>query len=144
MRTLFFSIVLAGMAAACGDSAIDELRSLAERDAPCTTAADCCVVFEPCHAAAYVVGEADFSRAKKLASEVDDSECVRCASRPVEVECVEGGCTGREVWFEEASEGHSRSHCGPVEPQAEEERPPAGALAPATDLGSGRVLGCGS
>ncbi|HEY0838781.1 MAG TPA: hypothetical protein VGD74_01210 [Vulgatibacter sp.] len=70
--------------------------------------------------------------------------CVRCVTNPVEVECVDGACMGREVSFEEAGEGHYEARCGSVELRPEEEQPPAVAVEPPTDLESGRVLGCGA
>lgn len=146
MRAWGLMVSISLVATACGsDSAVEELRALAKKDAPCTTTAECCVVFERCHGTAYVIGEADFSRAKKLVSEVDDSTCNRCVAPPIELACVEGSCVGRELGFDDENEGHRTAHCGTVDSPAEEEAPATSPIqSEEGEHATGRMLGCGA
>jgi len=136
MRAWMLSVSVWAVATGCTDSAIEELRALARRDAPCSTSADCCVVFEPCNSTAYVVGAGDYSRAQKLVSQVDHSYCTRCVSPPVALECVDGACLGRALPFEGEAEANGADHCGTVSDPAEER-------ALRVDE-TGRMLGCGT
>jgi len=145
MRVRLLAVTMAFLASACGDSALEELRALAAKDAPCTSTAECCVVFEHCHSTAYVVGAGDFSRAKKLVSEVDDSTCNRCMAAPVELLCVEGACVGRELDLDDVNEGNRVAHCGTVEaPEGDEKSPDPQIQSQDEDRAEGRKLGCGA
>jgi len=134
------------LAAACGtDSERDDLRTelkaLAQSNAPCTTAADCCVVVDGCYAQAFVVAKGDYDKARKLADGLDDSMCVGCESPAVELECVDGACVGRQLDFEEASSGHWASHCGTV---VVDQLPPSEGHPLSSPGTTGRILGCGT
>ena len=147
MRAWISAVPLLVMAAACSDSAIEELRALARRDAPCTTPADCCVVFEQCYSTAYVVGSGDYARAQRLVSQVDHSDCTRCMSPPVALECVDGACLGRALPFEGGAEGNGADHCGTVSDPAEDQALRVDGIQaadpePASE--TGRMLGCGT
>lgn len=145
MRARLLVVTFAFLASACGDSAMEKLQALAAKDAPCTTTADCCVVFEHCHSTAYVVGAGDFSRAEKLVSEVDDSTCNRCMAAPVELLCVEGACVGRKLDFDDANDGNRVAHCGTVESsEGEENSPDPQTQSQDHDHEVGRTLGCGA
>lgn len=142
------ALVVLVLAAACGkdsggeDDRRAELKALAQSDAPCTTAADCCVVVDGCHAQAFVVTKGDYDKALNLVDELDTSMCVRCMPPPVELECVDGACVGRALDFEEASDEHWAPHCGPVD-AADPLPPPQGN--PLSSPGdTGRILGCGT
>lgn len=140
------ALVALALVAACGkDSGQDalrtELKALAQSDAPCTTAAECCVVVDGCYAQAFVVAEGDYDKARDLIDQLDDSTCVACMSPAVELECVDGACVGRQLDFEEASDGHWASHCGTV---VVDQLPPSEGHSLSSPGKTGRILGCGT
>jgi len=141
------ALVVLALSAACGnDSGGDdrrtELKALAQSDAPCTTSAECCVVFDGCHAQAFVVAKADYDKALDLVDQLDDSMCVKCMSPPVELECVDGACVGRELDFEEAIGANRAPHCGPAD--AVDPLPRSEGHSLSSPGNTGRILGCGT
>lgn len=136
-----FAAPLVLLLAACGsgtdEDGVAKLRAFAEAEAPCETAADCCVVIDGCLATAYVVGASDYDAARKVASGLEHDACVNCIAPAVQLACEAGRCVGLELAPGTAGwEGSTGGHCGEVPADAG-----AFVAAPATD--TGRVLGCG-
>lgn len=155
MRAITFGTVVfaAALLGACGDDdgtgvggtgdhggQAESLGELVLLPAACVEDADCCVVYEPCQATAFVVRAEDFAAAQELAANEPQEGCVRCLAPSVEVRCVDGACAGFELPYEDPAYEASRlDHCGPA--VAEGARGAAEAEAGAA---GDRVLGCGS
>jgi hypothetical protein len=129
-----------GAACGGGGAGATSLQDLVVQPAACTADADCCVVYELCQAQAYVVLATDYERAQTWAAEAPQESCVRCIPPSVEVRCVDGGCAGFELPYDDPSYEVSRTdHCGiPALEQS------AGADAAGAGAGGDRVLGCGN
>jgi len=142
-------LLLLAIASACttDDGIREELRALANAEASCTTAAECCVVVDGCMATAYVVGAGDWAEARDLVSRLDDEPCVACIPPAVRLLCVEGRCVGEEVDpsnDEETSWYGDRCGEASVDGAPDDEAPID--EAPAADEAGeqGRMLGCGA
>jgi hypothetical protein len=107
-----------------------QLDDLARAGASCRTDADCCVVTDPCHQKAWVVGAGDYPRARELARDAaDEGACSRCGPVPaVLLTCRDGACRG--VATDAADADLAASHCG-------------GASLDEWGIGGDTVLGCG-
>lgn len=147
MRTWILASVGALSLVACGDGGDNandgnELQAVAEREAACVTAADCCVVVDGCLATAYVVPLGDYEEALALANE-PRTACLDCISPVVEVRCEAGACVGVEIEdFESpAYRANEGDHCGAAVGDGQ-------ALTSADALRAasapGRTFGCGA
>ena len=139
MRGIVLPALAVLLLAGCdgGSDVTAELTSMAQREATCASAADCCVVVDGCSATAYVVARGDYEEGLRLA-EQSPKPCVKCMSPAVEVRCEAGACVGVEVGFDEEPATYG-SHCGgtageATQPLSSDAGEPAG---------EGRMFGCG-
>lgn len=140
MRRLLPLLLLA-LASACGtEEPRDELKSLAQKQATCATADDCCVVMDDCMATGYVVGAGDYEQALELVDRLDDDVCVGCITPLVELSCIEGQCLGTASYPGDPGgpDVTPGAHCG-----ATASTGPA-PIRMAESPESGRILGCGA
>lgn len=105
---------------ACSSSGSDttdpraEAAAFARNDIPCTTDADCCVVFDLCLNDGYVVAAKDKDKVASLVASADKSRCTACIPPSTEVSCAPTGfCTGAKVECTGSffSDG-AKNHCG--------------------------------
>lgn len=89
----------------------DDPAKYADGQAPCTTDADCCVVFDGCLAEAYVVGIADRDKLTELIAGLERDSCKLCIPPAIELSCVAGKCRGREIELGEEW-SLTKDHCG--------------------------------
>jgi hypothetical protein len=122
-----FSIALITlMLAGCGSDSDDpnsspdartQALSYARDDLPCTTEADCCVVFDGCRATGLIVAAADKDKVSSLLASASNDSCLLCIAPAVQVKCEAGKCTGVEVEpgsgaDMDAGESFRKNHCG--------------------------------
>jgi len=91
-----------------------QATTLARDDLPCTTDADCCVVFDTCMNDGYVVASKDKNNVTSLLASADKSRCTACIPPPTQVSCGPSGfCVGVKIECTSGffSEG-SKDHCG--------------------------------
>lgn len=144
MRTRFAAVLGALALCACGggseENGDDRLLSMAQREATCSSAADCCVVIDGCLATAYVVTAGDYEEAIELANRPRNA-CVGCISPAVEVRCEAGACVGVEIEdFESAAyRANSGDHCGAAIGESSQGQ----ALSSDGPAPEGRMFGCG-
>lgn len=106
-----------GILAACSSDPKDPY-SYASGNVPCTTAADCCVVYDTCLATGLVVGKGDVLRVQGLLADANAPDagktCVRCVAPAVEVKCESSKCVGYVVPGDPSTlpAELSKDHCG--------------------------------
>ncbi len=105
--------VLALCAAGCTIPTL-ELRQLAGDGNFCTVTTDCCVVVDECQGEAFVITDDELDVAEELLAQRQQTECVRCPTPPVAVECVEGRCRGKSFDPADVSYGDNQplNSCG--------------------------------
>jgi hypothetical protein len=102
------------LAGGCAGKGQQELGTLVAKEAPCSTAADCCVVMDPCHGAAYVIESGDFDEARDLSQQAqNEGQCTKCAIPAVALHCTAGQCSGWQVAPDAGGQLDS-SHCGEI------------------------------
>jgi hypothetical protein len=75
-----------------------EATALARDDLPCTSDADCCVVFDGCLNDAYVVSAKDKDKVASLLASADKSRCTGCIAPSTQVSCGPSGyCVGAKI-----------------------------------------------
>lgn len=101
MKALLLGSALIAIVVSCGGSddeaATDprqQAQSYARDDISCTTADDCCVVFDGCKGQGLVVGAADQAKVASLLEAAPEDACVKCVPPAIDVQCVGGKCTG--------------------------------------------------
>jgi hypothetical protein len=114
---------------------------------PCTSEADCCVVFDGCRATSLIVAAVDKDKVASLLATASKDMCVGCIAPAVQVKCVSGKCSGVELIAGSgaglvAGEPARVDHCGAVvvptgwsEKQSVFDPPPG--LSPAKTIGCG-------
>ena len=150
MRIRMTAVLGALALAACGggdeENGGERLRSMAQREATCVTAADCCVVIDGCLATAYVVTPGDYEEAIELADRPRNA-CVGCISPSVEVRCEAGTCVGVEIEdFDSAAYlANAGNHCGAAIGESGQalSSDPVGGSQPRAEVPAGRMFGCG-
>ena len=121
---------------------LDQAAAYADGTVACTTAADCCVVFDGCVNRGYVVGVADKDKVASLLADYDQyemtigtaSRCTACVPPPVQVSCVQNKCIGTQLPRETSDGGDIdqsfwTNHCGTIG-------------APESSSHTGSILGC--
>ena len=110
----------AGTAGAPGDGGDprQQAASYATETIACTTNTDCCVVFDMCMNAGYVVGVADKGAVASLLASAPQSQCSSCIPPAVQVRCGPSKtCVGVKIdcgWSLQDLQDAMTNHCGLV------------------------------